>query len=232
MEETKLSKKQIDDIRLNLKHGDNVTQTELNELHATLGISRSFNGSDNEIFSIVNSQGAATNLTATRWLCHLLGLRHRSIHVILQWQSPRMGNVFIFQIRSWQKIDFPGCIDISVGGHVTMNDKTISVIDSAYRELSEELGLDKNNLTDKQLVFRAGYESYDEDKGKNFHNAEWRDVYLGRLNTNEFDKLKFVDKEVVGLYLCPETEAEGLLSQTLIPVASALKLSLPYCLHL
>lgn len=234
MKESKLAQEQVEElrnIRSNLQRGDSATQAELDRLHDRLSMNHVPTGTQNELLPLVNSEGTVTELRASRWLCHLLGLRHRSVHVLLQWHSPSMGNVFIFQIRSWQKIDSPGCVDISVGGHVTCNVDSPTAIDSAYREMNEELGLDKQNLIDKHLLFKAGYESYDEDDSKDFHNAEWRDVYLGRLDTNEFNRLRFIDNEVVGLYLCPESEAERLLSQTIIPIASALKLSLPYCLQ-
>jgi isopentenyldiphosphate isomerase len=234
MKDKKPNQRHIDELRKlrsKLSYGDNTTQSELDLLHDKFSEYKPLADSAGEIFSLMDSQGKITGLTASRWLCHLLGLRHRSVHVLLQWQSPGMGNVFILQVRSWQKSDSPGCIDISVGGHVTTDIASSRVVDSAYREMKEELGLDRQNLIGKELLFQTGYESYDENESKNFYNAEWRDVYLGRLLTQNFNKLKFSDKEVVGLYLCPESEAKNLLSQTVIPIASALKLSLPFCLH-
>ena len=47
---------------------------------------------------------------------------------------------------------------------------------------------------------------------------------------NSFNNIKFNDKEVVGLYFCPITEVSKILKQKYIPIASALKYSLPYCL--
>ncbi|RLC75665.1 MAG: hypothetical protein DRI81_11610 [Chloroflexi bacterium] len=213
-----------------LRHGDNTTQSELDQLHYKLNTYKIHTASAEEILRLVDSQGNFTELMAPRWLCHLLGLRHRTVHVLLQWRSPSMGNVFIFQVRSWQKFDSPGHLDISVGGHVTTDNVSPLTVDSAYREMKEELGLDRNDLIGKKLLFQVGYENYDQDESQSFYNAEWRDVYLGVLAEN-FNKLRFSDGEVVGLYLCPESEAENLLSQTFIPLASALRLSLPLCLH-
>ena len=216
-------------LRSKLSYGDNTTQSELDLLHDRLSAYKPLADAADEIFSLVDSQGKITELKASRWLCHLLGLRHKSVHVLLQWQSPSMGNVFIFQVRSWRKSDSPGHLDISVGGHVTADTVSPLGVDSAYREMKEELGLDRNDLIDKELLFRAGYKSYDQDESQGFYNAEWRDVYVGVLEN--LNKLGFSDGEVVGLYLCPESEAENLLSQTFIPLASALRLSLPLCLH-
>jgi isopentenyldiphosphate isomerase len=220
---------ELRELRARLRHGDNTTQSELDQLCDELATYKPHTASAEEIFRLVDSQGNFAEPRAPRWLCHLLGLRHKSVHVLLQWQSPSMGNVFVFQVRSWQKSDSPGHLDISVGGHVTADTVSPLGIDSAYREMKEELGLDRNDLMDKELLFRAGYESYDRNESQGFYNAEWRDVYVGVLeNLNKFG---FSDGEVVGLYLCPESEAENLLSQTFIPLASALRLSLPLCLH-
>jgi len=232
MKNKKQNQRYIDELRMlrsKLSYGDNTTQSELDLLHDRLSAYKPLADAADEIFSLVDSQGKITELKASRWLCHLLGLRHKSVHVLLQWQSPSMGNVFIFQVRSWRKSDSPGHLDISVGGHVTADTVSPLGVDSAYREMKEELGLDRNDLIDKELLFRAGYKSYDQDESQGFYNAEWRDVYVGVLEN--LNKLGFSDGEVVGLYLCPESEAENLLSQTFIPLASALRLSLPLCLH-
>jgi len=221
---------ELRELRARLRHGDNTTQSELDQLRDKLNTYKIHAASAEETLRLVDSQGNFTELRAPRWLCHLLGLRHRTVHVLLQWRSPSMGNVFIFQVRSWRKFDSPGHLDISVGGHVTTDNVSPLMVDSAYREMKEELGLDRNDLIDKELLFQVGYENYDQDESQSFYNAEWRDVYLGILAEN-FNKLGFSDGEVVGLYLCPESEAENLLSQTFIPLASALRLSLPLCLH-
>lgn len=218
-------------LRSRLKHGDPLLdQAEIVELEARLVEQKPSKPSEWEIFPLVDEQGQNTGLTAPRWLCHLLGLRHRSVHVLLQWKSPGLGDVFIFQVRNWQKRDYPGHVDISVGGHVTLSEETQTPIDAAYREMQEELGLGKEDLLGRELVFRAGYAIYGEDESKNFYNAEWCDVYLATLGNQGFQKLHFVDNEVVGIYLCPQAEAKALLEQTIIPIAAGLKFSLPHCL--
>ncbi|MHA2254107.1 MAG: NUDIX domain-containing protein, partial [Candidatus Kariarchaeaceae archaeon] len=120
-------------------------------------------------------------------------------------------------------------LDISVGGHV-VGDGPNTTFETAYREMEEELGLIDGDLKDGELSFISGYESYDENKRQNFYNAEWRDILLGEITTEGFDKIRFSDKEVVGLYLCPISEANNLLTQKTMSIASALRLSLPKCL--
>lgn len=218
-------------LRLRLHHGEKIIQSELDEIVKTW---RKYKDvlrphEKDELFPLVDTKGNFTALIAPRWICHLLSLRHKSTHVLLQWQSPRLGRVFVLQVRSWTKSDSPGRLDISVGGHITGDDPSMS-LESTYREMEEELGITRANLKGGELLYQKGYESYDENEDNNFYNCEWRDVYVGEITTCEFDRIRFNDNEVVGLYLCPEPEARNLLKQSIIPLASALKCSLPLCL--
>jgi isopentenyldiphosphate isomerase len=148
--------------REHLNHGDNTTQENLDKLCREFEKYREIlrpNEKD-ESFTLVDREGKFRQLSAPRWLCHLLNLRHRSVHVLLRWWSPSLGNVFVFQVRSWTKSDSPGHLDISVGGHVVGVD-IFSSIGSAYREMEEELGITKADLKAGELTFLEGYESTD-----------------------------------------------------------------------
>jgi hypothetical protein len=146
---------ELKQLHLSLHHGDKVTQEELNEIVEKWQKDRDLLRSNekDELFTLVDNKGNFTKLTAPRWICHLLSLRHRSTHVLLQWQSPGLGRVFIFQVRSWVKSDSPGHLDISVGGHVTGDDLSIS-IESTYREMEEELGITRTDLKSGELKLR------------------------------------------------------------------------------
>lgn len=183
-----------------------------------------------EIFAIVDEFGRLLNITAPRWFCHLIGLRHRCVHILLEWTDSRLGDVLIFQVRSWDKSDSPGHLDISVGGHVVGDSQSISV-QTAYKEMEEELGITKSDLKGNKLTFKKGYEFVEKREKDYFFNLEWRDVYLASLNRGGMEKINFNDKEVVGLYLCPKSEAFRILYQNFIPIASALKNSLKFCLN-
>ena len=222
-------KDELEKLRVELGKGENTTQEQLDAI--CLAWQDRIEPSDKEkeeILVLVNPEGNATTpqRRAPRWLCHLLGLRHRCALVLLRWQSRNLGNVFVFQVRSWDKFDSPGHLDISVGGHV-IGETTSEV--AAFQEMQEEFGVDEAGLKDGKLVFVGGYESYDKRAEDSFFNAEWRDVYMGELT--DLNVIKFEDKEVVGLYLCPESEARNLLTQGFIPIASALEYSLPKCLQ-
>lgn len=231
MKSHEFTQKFFDAVRVRLNHGDNATQAQLDSICEELKeIREKLRPKEkDEAFHLVNNKGIDTSLVAPRWLCHFLGLRHRSVHILLKWKSPRLGSVFVLQVRNWGKSDSPGHLDISVGGHVTIDEKNNAII-TAYKEMNEELGISKEDLIDRELVFCKGYEYFNKRDDENFYNNEWREIYVGEFTTSGFDKIRFNDKEVVGIYLCPEYEAKKLLSQKLIPIASALEKSLPFCL--
>ncbi len=108
---------------------------------------------------------------APRWLCHLLALRHRAVHVLMSWDSPKLGRVFVCQVRSWTKRDYPGFIDISVGGHV------VGLADprqSALAEMQEEMGVGPSDLVAGELTLVGGYDCTPQADDRAFYDAEWR----------------------------------------------------------
>lgn len=75
---------------------------------------------------------------------HRLGLRHRTSHV---WLVPARKNgvlEVLLQKRSDEKDSFPGCYDISSAGHIPAGQ---GFVDSALRELKEELGVTASRRT-------------------------------------------------------------------------------------
>ena len=96
--------------------------------------------------------------------------------------------------------------------------------------MREELGITKSDLVGGQLHRKVGYQNeLDEDPTKHFYNVEWRDVYVGDLLPDRFDRIRFSDGEVVGLCLFPEVEAHNLLQKGRFPLASALRQFLQRC---
>jgi isopentenyldiphosphate isomerase len=162
---------------------------------------------------------------APRWVCHLLGLRHRAVHVLLLWQSPGLGPTCVFQIRSWLKKDFPGYVDISVGGHCT---GSMPLLDTALVEMHEELGISQGDLIHPGLRYVDSYESLKVHGPTCFYDREWREVYVAHLQS--LDAIQFNDHEVIGVVLCPVSGAAQWLKQEHMSVANGLEMSLPKCL--
>ena len=216
----------LDELRRGLRHGDQATQEEIEALHEEWEKDREVlrPREGDERFDLVDRTGKPTGVTAPRWLCHLLGLRHRCAHVLIIWRSPNLGDVFLLQVRHWERPDSPGHLDISVGGHVK---SPATPQATAYVEMREELNIST------YLVHFGGYVIDNDDvrPEKHFFNAEWRDVYVGEISTTGLEGVRFSDEEVVGLYLCPRAQAPQLLQQEHVPIASALEYSLPFILR-
>jgi 8-oxo-dGTP pyrophosphatase MutT (NUDIX family) len=214
-------------LRAAFHKGANISQDRIDNLSA-IWIERIRPAAkETEVLVLVDDRGRGLQprRQAPRWLCHLLSLRHKAVHVLLIWDSPGLGRVFVCQVRSWTKADYPGFVDISVGGHLVgdMESRQAAMI-----EMQEEIGVSPSDLVG-DMTFIGGYDGYNESDKRFFYDAEWRDVYIADVKSLE--KVHFMDGEVVGIYLCPQAEARSLLAQDRIPVANGLRLSLPICLR-
>ena len=89
---------------------------------------------------------------------------------------------YLWQKRSETKDLYPGCWDFSVGGHVNYGQ---SYIDTAVRELKEELGLDVN---DTELDFKGEILVNLPQSNEFFH------VFSYKLK--EEDNLKYEEEEI------------------------------------
>jgi isopentenyldiphosphate isomerase len=215
-------------LRAAFNGGENASQCQLDEVTARWIEQIRPAGKETEPLVLVDAQGHRLDPVrqAPRWLCHLLALRHRCVHVLLLWDSPKLGPVFVWQVRSWRKIDYPGFVDISVGGHVVGQEGSRA---SAFMEMAEEMGVAAGDLVGGDLTMVGGYDCLHRSRTRPFHDAEWRDVYVGRIAS--LGSVGFTDGEVVAVYLCPQAGAGDLLAQERIPVANGLRLSLPVCLE-
>ena len=221
--------RRLDVLRKELHHGTSSNQHAIDDLAKELAAYQSIlrPGEKDENLSIVDEHGVETGVQAPRWLAHLLGLSHQAVDIILKWQHPQLGQVAILQVRSWDKDNSPGCLDISAGGHPKFDQ---SVEEAAFSELEEELGLRQEHLQGRKLECIKKYFIFEEKVNKaQFYNAEWRYIYTGLLNNDALEAIHFQDKEVAGLTIMPIKIVKNLPNQSILPVASGLKHSLPYC---
>ncbi len=86
-----------------------------------------------ELFDVVNERDEVVG-RERRSEVHRLGLKHRSVHVLIFNQR---GELFL-QKRSMKKDNFPGTWDSSASGHLAPGE---SYDDAALRETEEELGV-------------------------------------------------------------------------------------------
>lgn len=118
-----------------------------------------------EYFDIVDTYGNPTGETVERTYAHAHAIRHRTAHI---WVVQRLGErtEILLQKRSANKDSFPGKYDTSSAGHIDAGDEPL---ESALRELSEELGI---KATDDMLTFVGTFNIHFE---KEFHGSMFRD---------------------------------------------------------
>ena len=134
-----------------------------------------------EFLDIVDASGAPTGETVERTFAHQNGIPHRTAHVWLT-RKNGTGHELLLQKRSDNKDSYPGCYDISSAGHIPAGDE---VIDSALRELSEELGI----TADAEDLIDCGKRTIHMDAvfyGKEFHDRQVSTVYLLKADPKEF----------------------------------------------
>jgi len=126
-----------------------------------------------EMLDIVDEYGVPTGGTVEREEAHRRGIRHRTSHVWLL--RTRFGRTqVLLQKRSPKKDSHPGCYDISSAGHIPAGD---GFLESAVRELKEELGVDADA---DELIFcgQRRFEFRETFYGREFRDNQVSNVYV------------------------------------------------------
>jgi isopentenyldiphosphate isomerase len=156
-------------------------------------------------------------LLIARWLCHLVGFRHRVVHLFIS--HPELGDHTLIQIRALDKAESPGCFDLPAAGHTTGTD---TIEESLHKELMEELGVRVDALKDF-----AQLGSYNYSGPSTYHNVEFRTVFFGRLNSEDWLRINADSNEVAALVSLPIYKLEEMIVDFPERVASGLKASFP-----
>ncbi|WP_409300981.1 NUDIX hydrolase [Peribacillus sp. SCS-155] len=142
---------------------------------------------EDELIHILDRQGHLKGV-ATRREIHQAGHWHNTFHCwFIDQENGR--DYIIFQIRSDQKKDFPGMLDITAAGHILANE----TVEEGVRELHEELGLDISfeDLTGIGLI-------QDRISQGEFIDNELCSVFLYDSNV-AFDRYNLQIEEVSGI---------------------------------
>lgn len=214
------------DDRAWIDDGADLTATQIAELIARWQPVVRPTAKELEPFDLVNPNGHPTGVTAPRWLCHLLGLCHRTVHLALR--TPQ--GLLVLQMRSARVRNWPGALDLAVTGHVRAG---LSWEEALQLEAAEELGLDVAPAAGllltpgPQLVARYCRSQTDRENPPE-HICHVTQLYAATLTPAGLAGLHFADGEVSGLYLCSMAEAARLVDEETQRVAPGLVQSLPH----
>ena len=153
-------------------------------------ISATLDGKDLEFFDVLDENGQKTGKIKERSLVHEDGDIHGTVHIWIR-RKTKKGYDLLLQKRSMEKDSFPGCYDISSAGHISAGDEPL---ESAIRELSEELGI---HATKDDLKYVGTHEGIATGHfhGRDFKNHEISSVYIYEEPV-DIDKLKLQTDEV------------------------------------
>jgi len=155
-------------------------------------------------------------LLVGRWLCHLIGLRHTSVHLFID--HPDKNKYTLIQVRSLKKIESPGKFDLPAAGHVSGNE---TIINTLHSELKQELNLTPEDLVDLSEI--SGYEYTEPLDNSNIRNIEFRVVYSSKLKSKSLVKINFLDQEVAAISVFSLPELQNLINDHPSTVASGLR---------
>lgn len=146
---------------------------------------------DEELIDVLTPDGQLTGIARSKSEVHRRGEWHRAVHVWILTHDRQL----LLQLRSMEKLTYPGLWDISCAGHVSAGE---SAATTAVREMEEELGL---SIAEDELHFIGDVvdQSVFHD-GRHFEN-EYQSTFIVRrdvepqllsLQTSEVDDVKLV----------------------------------------
>lgn len=132
-----------------------------------------------EWIDVLDSDGRKTGESRPRDEIHRLGLWHRTVHI---WLFDWKGNI-LFQLRAHDKENNPSLYDTSCAGHISAGD---SSLESAVREIGEELGIQKSPA---ELTYLFESKHTSSLNGGTYLDNEFYDVYRGHISEEEISRL-------------------------------------------
>lgn len=196
-------------LQLNIWEGDKIFFRLLNEREDFFSLKLVYDGGDKlveasldgkpmELFDIRTPDGEKTGIVRERGVTHRDGSLHGTAHIWIVRENDQSGYDVLLQKRSEKKDSYPGCYDISAAGHMDAGDDWL---ETAVRELSEELGIKADDSDLEFVRFRSGYFE-GEFGGKPFKDNEISALYVYRkpvdiealsLQESEVESMRWMD---------------------------------------
>lgn len=152
-----------------------------------------------ELIDVLDENGIKTGKILTREEVHQKGLWHRIIVVAIVNEN----NEILIQQRSNNKDKNPGMWDISVTGHLSAGQDSLT---AATREISEEVSVSLGYSVEvKDFRFMFSFRK-EEKVNDNHYDRQFYDFFILRQNGLRVDNLKFQDSEVQDIKFVSITE--------------------------
>ena len=148
-------------------------------------------GKPMELLDIRREDGSLTGEVRERTIAHENGELHGTAHVWIVRKTASGAWEILLQKRSRNKDSFPGRYDVSSAGHIPSGS---DYLESALREMEEELGIRASAQDLKEAFIHLGYAEM-VFYGKPFKNAEISKVYVYEKEV-DIAKLKLQQEEV------------------------------------
>lgn len=142
-----------------------------------------------ELIDVLDENGIKTGQVLPRREVHEKGLWHRIIVVAIVNEK----NEILIQQRSENKDKNPGMWDISVTGHLSAGQDSLT---AATREISEEVSVNLGYSVEvRDFRFMFSYRKEEKVNEKHF-DRQYYDFFILRQNGLSADNIRFQDSEV------------------------------------
>lgn len=142
-----------------------------------------------ELFDVLDENGVFTGEVLTRSEVHKRGLWHRAIVIAIVNEQ----NQILMQQRSSNKEKNAGMWDVSVAGHISTGQDSLS---AAAREINEEVCVMLGYRTEiKDFRFMYSFRKI-QDYGDDFHERQFYDFFILRTAGLDGKTLYFQEEEV------------------------------------
>ena len=177
-----------------------------------------------ESLDVYTEDGRKTQANAWRGTCHLLWIRHVTVHGVLAVAGSR---TVLLQRRASDVADSPGYIDVSFAGHAC----GLSIAEAARKEAKEETGVELTSdsahvANQSELSPIVAYNYVEPPRlDQHFFNCEYRSVLAIRLTATGLNAVHPVDGEVESFLRLPFGRAWAMCAAP--DAANALRVSGP-----
>jgi len=169
-----------------------------------------------ELLEEFDTNGNPLGKGVSRKEAHCNGIFHGASHVYLyRWENRDLK--ILLQRRSRMKDSFPGCLDMSSGGHIEFGS---SFLETAQKEVQEELGV---TIPTEQFseLFKQKIEYYGSFHNKPFIDREYNIIYAVKFDTAD-----------TGIFALQESELSEVIWISADEISTELDLNNPeFCMN-